>query len=497
MSFNFNQNITASPSPFGSSATPAAGVSNPQQSNAPPLFGSNAPKPTSGGLFSGGGMTGTSAPGTGSGSFGSTTPLSTPSGNLFSGGNTANDSNPAAGGLFGNNTTPATFTGGGLFVNNPSSNSAVPLTSNLFGQTPAASSNLFGGNAKSATPSGILFPPAANVSGSTTPAGPAPAGGLFGSKPAESTAPGGLFGAKPADPSAATGLFGAKPAENKTSGFSFGSSTTTSGAKDDKPATSIPSFSFGSNSAATIAGKKDDTQTPAYSFGASSTEKVDKPAAAGGFSFLHTTTSAAPEKKDSIGNAATMNTPIPAAPAPPSLKNKSLDEIVTRWTNDLDKYSKEFQQLSNKVAKWDQDLVSNADKISNLYALTVQAEQSQGKIDQGLGYIESQQSELSSILDIYESQVSQIFENAEMNIGDSERESAYKLAENLDAQLISIEKNLTGVIEEMNVAGKEVKENDELAGLMKILNNQLASLRWIEEAEEKLRSKLVGRIDEP
>ena len=91
--------------------------------------------------------------------------------------------------------------------------------------------------------------------------------------------------------------------------------------------------------------------------------------------------------------------------------------------------------------------------------MTVETEETQKTIDQNLDYIDSQQQELSGILDLYEDQVQKLFERDATTAGvnanglrpvDEQREQTYSLAENLNKQLDDMSLNLTSMIEEIN-----------------------------------------------
>jgi nuclear pore complex protein Nup62 len=92
-------------------------------------------------------------------------------------------------------------------------------------------------------------------------------------------------------------------------------------------------------------------------------------------------------------------------PASARLKNKSMDEILTRWATDLAKHQKEFQKQAMQVAEWDRILVDNTDKIGKLLAKTFQAERDASEVEKQLAGVESQQEELDQYLDRYEKEV--------------------------------------------------------------------------------------------
>ena len=95
----------------------------------------------------------------------------------------------------------------------------------------------------------------------------------------------------------------------------------------------------------------------------------------------------------------------PAPPAQSRLKNKSMDDIITRWATDLSKYQKEFQAQAEKVARWDRMLVDNSEKIQKLYGQTLEAERATTEVERQLSAVESDQAELEGWLNHYEREV--------------------------------------------------------------------------------------------
>lgn len=98
----------------------------------------------------------------------------------------------------------------------------------------------------------------------------------------------------------------------------------------------------------------------------------------------------------------------PAPPAQSRLKNKTMDEIITRWATDLTKYQKDFREQAEKVAEWDRMLVENGSKVQKLYGSTVDADRATQEVERQLASVEGQQEELTSWLDRYEREVEEM-----------------------------------------------------------------------------------------
>ncbi len=367
--------------------------------------------------------------------------FSQPSGGGLSGSNKQSELNATtssaqpAGGLFG---APQSMSGSTLFGNNqgpqPGSsfsgnvknpqeggdgqsqgNTGKPsLFSNLGGQTSGAmpSSSSAGTTSKSA----FSFPPSNSQptveNAATTP----------------TTAPSnfGLFG-QPTTSGASTTTSTAAPTTASTGGpFSLGGSSTAppttasasslfSNIGKDKDKTSI-STDQNTNSSTTTAPSSNSAPKPTASlFG-----NLGKPATSTATS---QPTVQAPTTS-SLSGTGTSNTNLGASTSgpPPTaqsrLKNKSMDEIITRWASDLSKYQKEFQKQAERVAAWDRMLVENSERIQKLYGSTLEAERAATEVERQLTAVENDQTELEIWLDHYEKDVENLT-SAQVGQGES------------------------------------------------------------------------------
>jgi nuclear pore complex protein Nup62 len=102
------------------------------------------------------------------------------------------------------------------------------------------------------------------------------------------------------------------------------------------------------------------------------------------------------------------------------LRGKTLEEIINKWTADLEAYVREFNRFGAEVAVWDRALIENGNNVSRevitaakhvtdhieqiaaLYSHVLAAEKQQNEINESLNHIEQQQRDLASTLDAYE-----------------------------------------------------------------------------------------------
>ncbi|WBW71389.1 nucleoporin Nsp1 [Schizosaccharomyces osmophilus] len=377
---------------------------------------------------------------------------------------------------------------GGLFGQKPATNAAAAPSTAPAQDKPAAGGFSFGNPQSSST-----------TAGGATENKPAAGGFSFGKPQASSTTAGGAT-------------------ENKTStatsgGFSFGGGGSgLAGAA--KPAESKPTFSFGGGAGSGSA-LGASTTTPASNEANKPSTDTTKPSTAapaqpsGGFSFgkqdsatkpATTTTNTGSlfgskpaetiaNKSDATKDAASKPTAtVPVESPPSSIKHKTLQEILNKWSSDLTTQTSVFNKLCDQVGDWDKALVDNGALISKLYAETVDAEQLSNRVDDGLEYVSSSQQELFKLLDSYEAQL-ESFDGRTPTAPNVERERAFNVADDILGRLDRLGEDLGTVINQMNDFSKP---DDSISEIVKVLNAQLSSLGWVEnrifQMEEKIES---------
>lgn len=53
-----------------------------------------------------------------------------------------------------------------------------------------------------------------------------------------------------------------------------------------------------------------------------------------------------------------------SVPPPSALRGKTIEEIVNKWTADLDSHVREFNKFAGEVAVWDRALMENGNNVS-------------------------------------------------------------------------------------------------------------------------------------
>ncbi|OAP58955.1 hypothetical protein AYL99_06252 [Fonsecaea erecta] len=393
-----------------------------------------------------------------------------------------------------------------------SQSTAAPLFGGTLGQ--GASQNLFGKPATTEAPGSapkptfpFSQPSATQASGTATPATSAPAqtplfggfslGGTSSSAPATATA-------TATAPTTTSSLFGAQAA------------ATTSQPANTSAASAGPSLA-----STTTATQSATTSAPAsslFSFGKTAASSTSQPAAT---SAPTVGTAAAPTSFSGTVGGQT-STAGPAPPAQSRLRNKTMDEILTRWATDMSRYSKEFKDHAETIARWDQLIVDNSSKIDKLYVRARTCERQTMSVDMQLTAVENSQAELEAWLSKYENDVDEMLAKdsaapSEMGGPDQERERTYKLAEKLGERLEEMERDLESMVDEVNAAnaslsrsGKgdepvsedglilyyfalngELTSSTQITQIVKILNSHLIQLQAIDQGTQALQEKVA------
>ncbi|KAG5340982.1 hypothetical protein C0989_012356 [Termitomyces sp. Mn162] len=481
-------------------------------------FGAAKPA-TGGGLF--GAPAASTTPATTGGTFGNpagaaptgTTGTSTPSTSLFGGGSTSNTTIPAAStNIFGSKPpapSPTTSIGASAFGATSTTNIGA-ASINPFGTSSTTTPASHTSATTSANPLLSGFPKPADTSATNT--AKVPGSGLFGQSStsaattAAANAPSaGSFFSQPVKPDAASSTTAAASSSNNL----FGGAASAVPAKDffskppeqQKDGASAAAPAIGGLFGAKPADPKDAPATSTTSLGGSffgkPVEKKDGSAP----------TSATPATSTTASSGQT-STSLSVAVAPPStLKGKSIEEIVNKWSTDLETHVREFNKFATEVAVWDRTLIDNSNtesliQLNTLYSHVEAAEREQNDIDQSLDHIEQQQNELVSTLAAYEKVAQEILGSQggsmralDTGPADTERDKNYMLAADLHTHLDDLSGSLTQMIDSVNSLSLPSIDSspaeDPMAQIAQILSSHLESLQWIDGAVHDVESKII------
>jgi len=167
------------------------------------------------------------------------------------------------------------------------------------------------------------------------------------------------------------------------------------------------------------------------------------------------------------------------------------------WNKDLEDHVTAFTDQALEIKKWDQQLIDNGNKIITLQKSVQQAQVAQSKLNRIIQTIKISQQDLMGLVDQLE-KIASDHSRANLKPGQDEikRAEAYKLAEDIDAQLIQMSDSLTDTIKKLNTASdKTMDPHNPLTQIIKILNVQMNSLQWVEQNTVQVEQNLRKAYD--
>ena len=206
---------------------------------------------------------------------------------------------------------------------------------------------------------------------------------------------------------------------------------------------------------------------------------------------------------DGTTTAGTAVLPLQSLPSvvsfPSNLKNKTLEEVIISWNEELENLVSTFERQAVEIAQWDKKIIHNGEQIIALNDRVNKLETFQRQVDQSLSYVVAQQSELEGCLDAIEKELpafsQAVTESSGVKPGvvDGERERIYESAETAQKQVIEVANSLSRMIFEINSAATDTLASEEgsagrpLADVAQVLNSHLDTLQWIDLKVEELR----------
>lgn len=162
-----------------------------------------------------------------------------------------------------------------------------------------------------------------------------------------------------------------------------------------------------------------------------------------------------------------------------------LEELINKWTLELEEQEKIFMNQATQVNSWDNMLISNSNKIMSINDAVEKVKIEQQALEQELEFISAQHSELDDCIKPLQD------EFTKSSHIDVEKAQTYILAENLDTQLRQMSEDLKEVIEHLNEANKNDNANDDpIVQIGLILNAHMSSLQWIESSASQITAQI-------
>lgn len=188
-----------------------------------------------------------------------------------------------------------------------------------------------------------------------------------------------------------------------------------------------------------------------------------------------------------------------SAPKLPSeITGKTVEEIIKEWNVELQERTGKFRKQANAIAEWDRRILQNRDVLLKLEAEVAKVAETQSNLERQLELIETHQQEVDKSLQSVEEEAERIYKDELGLLLDDEaastRDAMYEQAEFIEREMEQMTEQIKSVIQTLNAnqAG-ELEVTDGMTPLdvvVRILNNQLSSLMWIDEKAEEFSVRI-------
>ncbi|KAL5111742.1 WD repeat domain-containing protein 83 [Taenia crassiceps] len=204
-----------------------------------------------------------------------------------------------------------------------------------------------------------------------------------------------------------------------------------------------------------------------------------------------------------------------------SLTYRQLEDMVNKWTYELDEQSRNFSSELNRLNRVDGILIANAEKITDLHAKVEVCKAGQSRIEQELEFVESQQRTLEDLLEPLEQAAADLPPSQQH--ADAEREAIFQMCISTDLELGQLLGELREMAARVNAVTADLEsttapavrsvdgvtgttvgiggDGDGLAGVTdkttnvigqvtRILNSHMHSLTWLSQNTQELMEKM-------
>ncbi|KAL0464592.1 UNVERIFIED_CONTAM: Nuclear pore complex protein [Sesamum latifolium] len=200
----------------------------------------------------------------------------------------------------------------------------------------------------------------------------------------------------------------------------------------------------------------------------------------------------------SSGTTSTSAVLASAPKLPSEITGKTVEEIIKEWNAELQERTGKFRKQANAIAEWDRRILQNRDILLKLESEVAKVVETQGSLERQLELIETHQDEVDKALQSMEEEAERIYrEERGLLLDDdaaSTRDAMYEQAELIERELEQMTEHIKSIISTLNAShGGELEAADGMTPLdvvVRILNNQLSSLMWIDEKAEEFSARI-------
>jgi len=196
--------------------------------------------------------------------------------------------------------------------------------------------------------------------------------------------------------------------------------------------------------------------------------------------------------------------PSKPAEVPSEIKDLKLDEVVNKWSEEIEELVEKFRKQAVQVGRWDRQIINNEDRIVLLHQELQTLQASHKELEMNLDTVLAQQTELHNLLDGLEKEVDRTFKADIAQAGtipktsaDQEREQTHALALGILKELDAMSLTLKDIVQDINQS--QVPESGNVMGqIVSVLNAHLNALQFLDESTGNIQKEIqhISRLTE-
>lgn len=181
-----------------------------------------------------------------------------------------------------------------------------------------------------------------------------------------------------------------------------------------------------------------------------------------------------------------------------------MEEIIREWTHELQERTASFRKQAEALGEWDRRIISNRNVLIKVESEVAKVVESQHSLERQLELIETHQQEVERALDSIEEEAERLYQEERPGLVEDDaaatRDKMYLQAEFVEGELERLGAKLRETIQNVNTAqGGDIDVADGASPLdlvVRILNNQLSSLLWIDEKSGELSGRVQSLMSD-
>lgn len=183
---------------------------------------------------------------------------------------------------------------------------------------------------------------------------------------------------------------------------------------------------------------------------------------------------------------------------PSEIAGKTVEEIIKDWNAELQDRAAKFRKQATAIAEWDRRILQNRDILIRLEAEVAKVVESQTILERQLELIETHQKEVDKALKSMEEEAERIYkEERGLLLADEAvavRDKMYEQAEYIEQEMEKMVEQIKSIIQTLNAnQGGDLALVESMTPIdvaVRILNNQLSSLMWLDEKANEFSNRI-------